>query len=320
MSKIMITAVVPVYNMENYIDRCMETLLNQTYSMYEVLLVDDGSTDNSIQICEEYAQKYGDKVRCIHKINGGLSSARNCGIEYARGQYIIFPDPDDWVESDYLEHFAELRTAYPNALVCTGYAVEYENGETIHTKKDSLKKFSRQNGLLRLIQTPSMGGFAWNKLYDLRIIQDNQLRFLDDVGTKEDLDFAARYIKCIDQVVYAPNYVTYHYFQRAGSATWSGYSQKRFEGLHVYEKIIADNPDDAKLIRAAKRSICSASLNLLAMYLKDEIEQPYQWEVLVNNIRNNCKTVFFDSSCNIKRKMAVLAAYINPCLVRFFYR
>ena len=320
MSKIMITVVVPVYNMEAYIDRCMATLLNQTYSMYEILLVDDGSTDNSMQLCEEYAQKYSDKVRCIHKKNGGLSSARNYGIDHARGQYIIFPDPDDWVELDYLERLAELRTTYPNALVCTGYIVEYENEESIHTQKNSLKEFSQQNGLLRLIQTPSIGGFAWNKLYDIRIIQDNQLRFLDNVGTKEDLDFAARYIKCIDQVVYAPNYATYHYFQRAGSATWSGYSQKRFDGLRVYEKIIADNLDHSELIRAAKSSVCSASLNLIAMYLKDEVEQPYQWEILVHNIRNNWKAVFFDSSCSLKRKLAVLAACINPHLVRLFYR
>lgn len=320
MSKVMITVVVPIYNMEAYIDRCMSMLLNQTYPMYEILLVDDGSTDNSTQICEKYVQKYSNKVRYIHKKNGGLSSARNCGIDHARGQYIIFPDPDDWVELDYLERLAELRNIYPNALVCTGYIVEYESGGAIHTEKDTMQVFNQRKGLLRLIQTPAIGGFAWNKLYDIRIIQNNQMRFLDDVGTKEDLDFAARYVKHIDEVVYAPNYVTYHYFQRVGSATWSGYSQKRFDGLRVYEKMIAANPDDSELICAAKSSICSASLNLIAMYLKDGINQPYQWEVLGDNIRNNWKAVLFDSSCSVKRKLAVLAARINLHLVKFFYR
>lgn len=320
MSEVMITVVIPVYNMEAYIDKCMETLLNQFYQEYEILLVNDGSTDNSTQICKEYAQKYSDKVRCVHKKNGGLSSARNCGIDHARGQYVVFPDPDDWVEPDYLERLVELRNAYPNALVCTGHIVEYENKASSQIGKKTIQVFSQQKGLLRLIQAPAIGGFAWNKLYDLRIIQDNRLRFLDDVGTKEDLDFAARYAKYVDEIVYAPNYATYHYFQRAGSATWSGYSQKRFDGLRVYEKMIAANPDDSELIREAKSCICSVSMNLIAMYLKDGIENPYQWEILACNIRNNWKNVFFSSSCSLKRKLAVLAARFNPHLVKFFYR
>lgn len=316
----MITAVVPVYNMEAYIDKSIATLLNQTYPYYEILLVDDGATDNSAALCETYAQKYRDKIRCLHKKNGGLSSARNYGIDHARGQYVIFPDPDDWVESDYLERLAELRNAYPDALVCTGHIVEFENGGNTYTTKGSIQLFCQQEGLLRLIQAPSIGGFAWNKLYDLSIIRNNQLRFLDDVGTKEDLDFAARYIKHVKEVIYAPNFVTYHYFQRAGSATWSGYSQKRFDGLRVYEKMIAANPNDLELIREAKSSICSSSLNLIAMYLNDGIKQPYNWDILVHNIRNNWKIYFRDSSCSFKRKLAVMAAYINPHLVKFFYR
>ena len=320
MSEVTITVVIPVYNMEAYIDKCMATLLNQFYQEYEILLVNDGSTDNSTQICEEYAQKYSDKVRCVHKKNGGLSSARNYGIDHARGQYVVFPDPDDWVEPDYLERLVELRNAYPNALVCTGHIVEYENKASSQIGKKNIQVFSQQKWLLRLIQAPAIGGFAWNKLYDLRIIQDNRLRFLDDVGTKEDLDFAARYAKYVDEIVYAPNYATYHYLQRAGSATWSGYSQKRFDGLRVYEKMIAANPDDSELIREAKSCICSVSINLIAMYLKDGIENPYQWEILACNIRNNWKNVFFSSLCSLKRKLAALAARFNPHLVKYFYR
>lgn len=320
MSEVTITVVIPVYNMEAYIDKCMATLLNQFYQEYEILLVNDGSTDNSTQICEEYAQKYSDKVRCVHKKNGGLSSARNYGIDHARGQYVVFPDPDDWVEPDYLERLVELRNAYPNALVCTGHIVEYENKASSQIEKKNIQVFSQQKGLLRMIKAPAIGGFAWNKLYDLRIIQDNRLRFLDDVGTKEDLDFVARYVKYVDEIVYAPNYATYHYFQRAGSATWSGYSQKRFDGLRVYEKMIAANPDDSELIREAKSCICSASINLIAIYLKEGIENPYQWEILACNIRNNWKNVFFSSSYSLKRKLAALAARLNPHLVKFFYR
>ena len=93
----MITVVVPIYNLSELLHRCMTTLLSQSGS-YEIILVDDGSTDKSPAMCDRYATEYQDKVRVIHKENGGLSSARNAGIEAARGKYIIFPDPDDWVE------------------------------------------------------------------------------------------------------------------------------------------------------------------------------------------------------------------------------
>ena len=105
----MISVIVPVYNMKIYLKRCMKTLIMQTQDNYEIILVDDGSTDGSSEICDEYAKENPDLIRVIHKENGGLSSARNAGIEEATGRYIIFPDPDDWVEPDYLKAFVELK-------------------------------------------------------------------------------------------------------------------------------------------------------------------------------------------------------------------
>lgn len=95
----MVSIVVPVYNMEKFLPRCMDTLVSQS-SDYEIILVDDGSTDRSPELCDDYRQRYPSLVRVIHKRNSGLSSARNAGIEAAKGTYVIFPDPDDWVESE----------------------------------------------------------------------------------------------------------------------------------------------------------------------------------------------------------------------------
>ena len=93
--EIKLTLAIPVYNMTPFLPRCMETMLAQTCQDFEILLVDDGSTDNSGQMCDDYAAKHSDFIRVVHKENGGLSSARNAGIDAAKGKYIIFPDPDD---------------------------------------------------------------------------------------------------------------------------------------------------------------------------------------------------------------------------------
>ena len=98
----LVSIIIPVYNVEQYLDQCMETVLGQTYSNLDIILVDDGSKDKSSQMCDEYVAK-DKRVKVLHKENGGLSSARNKGLELAKGQYIIFPDPDDYLEKDYIQ-------------------------------------------------------------------------------------------------------------------------------------------------------------------------------------------------------------------------
>ena len=103
----LISVVLPNYNIECYLDRCMEAVLNQTYSNLEILMVDDGSPDSCPQMCDRYAEQ-DSRVRALHKENGGLSDARNYGIARARGEYITCIDPDDYVDSDYVEHLYRL--------------------------------------------------------------------------------------------------------------------------------------------------------------------------------------------------------------------
>ena len=135
----MLTLVVPIYNKELYLPRCLDALLVQTCPDFEILLIDDGSTDGSGAICDRYAVAHPDMIRVIHKLNGGLSDARNTGIEAARGEWITFPDPDDWVEPHYVQTFLELLAEYPANLVCTGFWVDegdrrypgYAEGHTV---------------------------------------------------------------------------------------------------------------------------------------------------------------------------------------------
>lgn len=307
----MLTLAIPVYNMEQYLPRCMETMLAQTCQDFEILLVDDGSTDGSGPMCDAYAVGYSDFIRVIHKENGGLSSARNAGIDAAKGEFIIFPDPDDWVEPDYVEKLLEYHRQYDADLVCTGYFIDTE---TVYTpaKQDQLPiALSGAGAQKALLLPPQMGGFAWNKLYRLDLIRNNGLRFLDDVGITEDLDFAYRYLAFCRTICFAPSARTYHYFQRDGAATRSGFSRRKLDSLHTYEKIINDcqqtMPDMAQ---AAKDEICTTAVNLIWMYQNSKIKDTEAKKILLRRIRENLPAYLRGNRYGPGRKVqAVLAGF-----------
>lgn len=308
----MISVIVPVYNMKIYLKRCMKTLIMQTQDNYEIILVDDGSTDGSSEICDEYAKENPDLIRVIHKENGGLSSARNAGIEEATGRYIIFPDPDDWVEPDYLKALVELKKKYKTDLVCTGYSIDYDDNRKIIGLNESTVIMDQVKALESLFIPPCMNGFAWNKLYRLDIIKQNKLFFLDNVGTTEDLDFAYRYIKYSRSVVFAPNIASYHYYQRDGAATHSRFSEKMIDSIHTYEKIIGNEKDNIKITNAAKVEICNTSLNLLLAYYTAGENNRNLFNILVSHFRENIRYYMFTKKYNVGRKMQAALAWVSP--------
>lgn len=307
----MVSVVIPVYNMEQYLPRCMETMLAQTCLDFEILLVDDGSTDGSGSMCDAYAAGHPDFIRVVHKANGGLSSARNAGIDAAKGEFIIFPDPDDWVEPDYVEKLLEYRQQYDADLVCTGYYIDTETNCTPAKQDQQPITLTGAEAQKALLLPPQMSGFAWNKLYRLDVIREHNLRFLDDVGITEDLDFAYRYLAFCRTVCFAPSARTYHYFQRDGAATRSGFSRRKLGSLHTYEKIIADceqtMPD---LAQAAKDEICTTAVNLIWMYQNSKIKDTEAKKILLRRIRENLPAYLRGNRYGPGRKVqAVLAGF-----------
>lgn len=163
-----ISVIVPAYNAEKYLRRCIDSILAQTFTDFELLLIDDGSTDKSGEICDEYADKDA-RIRVFHKPNGGVSSARNVGLDNALGEYICFCDADDWVDTHWLQGFIE---AYPNDLIVQGFC--YKNPNQKNWEKCKINNECKKvlDALDYLHRVKNMG-YLWCRCFKSSIIKDN---------------------------------------------------------------------------------------------------------------------------------------------------
>lgn len=311
----MLTLVVPIYNMEKYLARCVDSLLGQTCRDFEIILVDDGSTDSSGTLCDSYGARYPELVRVIHKPNGGLSSARNAGIDAARGEWIVFPDPDDWAEPDYVEAFLHYQRQFQAQLVCLGHYVDTD--DVSEAKGPDLAPYLIEDKECQrsILLGPSFQGFSWNKIYRLDIIRANGLRFPEGMGTTEDVYFTYRYLAHCDRIVHAPGKRVYHYFQRNNSSTRSGYSPQKLGTLRTFEKIIADCEEhDPELARAAADIICTEAVNLIWMLVNSRQNAPEDMKYLRNQIRRTLPKYLHSGQYGIGRKIQAVLALMSPQL------
>ena len=182
-----ISIIVPVYKAEAYLHRCVDSLLAQTFVDFEIILIDDGSPDNSGTICDEYAKK-DTRIKVIHKENGGVASARQCGIDNAIGIYTIHADPDDWVEPTMLEELYNKAISEDADIVICDFYVSEEKGDTYREQK-FLKNNSQK--VLEDLLFHKLQGSLWNKLIKLTCYTDFNVRFVENLNYCED------YLVCI---------------------------------------------------------------------------------------------------------------------------
>ena len=183
--KALISIIIPVYKVEKYLEKCIQSVINQTYENLQIILVDDGSPDNCGKICDEYAKK-DHRIEVIHKSNGGLSDARNKGLEIAKGEYIGFIDSDDYIESDMYEVLYNLLKQY-NAYVsiCNFYTVS-QGKIAIKNAENGIKEYNRIEILKEVLLDNNIQSYAWNKLYKKELFDEIKYpvgKKYEDIGT-----------------------------------------------------------------------------------------------------------------------------------------
>ena len=237
----MISVILPIYKVEEYLPKCIDSLLAQTYPELEIILVDDGSPDGSPAICDSYAKK-DSRIIVIHQKNSGVSAARNAGLRAARGAYIGFVDPDDWVAPEMYEGLLAAMQESNAALAICGYEYYDETGNVDENRRYPVKanEVISQKEVMRRFSDmpPSIRHGVWNKLFLKSLLQGQE--FKEGLHSSEDVLFLTDYVNKIQNavVVHRPYY---NNLVRRGSATHGGLSIRSLaESFPVHEKMYVD--------------------------------------------------------------------------------
>lgn len=244
---IKVSIIVPCYGVEKYLDRCMDTLINQTLKDIEIILVDDGSPDRVPEMCDEWAAK-DSRVKVIHKQNGGLGFARNSGIEVATGEYIAFVDSDDYVSLNTYEDYYNAITNNDADVVFAGIIKEDRNGnwkKLIETDKisvlegkaswDYFKGMSSPMPYVKKEREHPMS--VWHSIYKTSIIRDNNIRFLSEREiVSEDLPFQLDFGKHCKRIVLLPD--AYYYYCLNGTSLSQSYNEKKYHNEKTLRNVL----------------------------------------------------------------------------------
>lgn len=239
MNNPLVSVVMPVYNVEKYVEKAINSVLNQTYSNFELILINDGSEDNSLEICKRFARE-DSRISIIDKINGGVSKARNDGIEKASGKYVMFIDSDDIIEKNMLQNMVSSAEGKSSDLVICGLFVDtFKNQELIDSYTISEKqniilgKYNVRKYFIKMIQNSNIYTL-WNKLYKLEIIKLHKLSFNCSLDFGEDLVFNFDYIYNIENI-FVDNNCYYHYIQdKDNDSLSSKYREDKIDIIKIW--------------------------------------------------------------------------------------
>lgn len=236
-----VSILVPVYNAAPFLHRCLDSIVNQTYTDLQVVIVNDGSTDNSRDICKEYADRYA-FIEAYHQENAGVSAARNALLNRIRGEYTIFVDSDDWIETDMIEGLMRYITEYDlDIAICGSIRESHDSATTVDTTYRTPLIEDREQIIRKFIFHNELNGSLWNKLVKTSLLHN--LRFPTDIWYGEDALIMWQVFQRADRIgtVDTPYY---HYRMNADSISHQLFGPKKISGHKVWETIYADTRRD----------------------------------------------------------------------------
>lgn len=310
-----ISIIVPVYNVEKYISKCLDSIVNQIYRNIEVIVVNDGSTDKSGLICDEYAEKYNN-IKVFHKENEGVSSARNLGIDNASGEYIAFVDPDDYIDKNMYEIlYKEIIKSKSDIAMCSFFYVK--ESEVIYTgNKEKTIILSKEEVIYKYFNgvNPFSGSFLWNKLFRRELFRD--IRLDTRLIIQEDTEVLLRIFDRINSLVYIDRPL-YFYLIRKGAATEGIISTGKLNTdislLKIYEYTEKNLPQ-YKSIALDNYSVCC--FNIIVEIIKNYEEYGYYYGTIIKRLKSMYFKILLDKNIMIKYKFHVGLIFINKNLYK----
>jgi len=311
MEKDLISIVVPIYNVEKYLKKCIDSIISQTYTNLEIILIDDGSPDNCGKICDEYAQK-DSRIKVIHKENAGVSQARNVGLDNASGKYITFVDSDDYIECEHIENLY-------NALKENNTQISQCNILKVNDKKEVLEKLGYKESQIKStkeILKESFGqhwvenAVVWNKIYDKKIFEG--IRY--PIGKIHEDEFVIyKVLYKVDKIALINEY-SYNYRKNKNSIMGRRFNVERFDILNAFEERLKffQERREVELYQTTMIAYLK-KMQEYYLYTKKYIEKSENIQLdLIKKYRKNYKKILKYNTINTIKKIKMLLFYIAP--------
>ena len=302
-----VSVIVPVYNVEEYLRHCLDSIISQTYKNLEIILIDDGSMDDSGRICDEYV-KNDKRIKVVHKENGGVSSARNAGIREVTSEYIVFIDSDDYVDANYVELLLNEIVSRDADIAITTHYVEYPNKMPVVRYEKERVVLNPHNAIDRMLYDEGIDISPWGKIYKKELfskIKYPEGRIFEDTAITPLLLMEAKKIAINNQP-------TYHYLiQNSNSITNSVFSGSKMELIDMTEgmceKVLEKYPD---LEKGTKRRIMFANLATLRQMVGVRVNNSLKKKIMTY-IKKNRMELLKDKRAGRRDKVAVLVTYLG---------
>ena len=318
-----VSIIVPIYNVEKYLDRCMNSLVNQTLKDIEIIMVDDGSPDNCPKMCDEWAKK-DSRIKVVHKKNGGLGYARNSGLDVAMGEYVAFVDSDDYVDLGMYEKLYKAAEENNNDAVFCGFKKEFSPNRFIECKEcDTYTEYSsdKMNELvLDFIAAPPHckseyihDMSVWHSIYKRSVIEENNIRFISERDyASEDIPFQIDFLKCCKKIGFIPN-IFYVYCYNGGSLTKS-FKPEKFKKIQALYYLLKERTQEIdKDSLRAKRLLIGYVRAMIRLIVTLEITKAQKLEyirnIITSNIWNEIKPIYKASFLPIHQRIMTSLIY-----------
>ncbi|WP_370827280.1 glycosyltransferase family 2 protein [Fournierella massiliensis] len=318
MDKPLISVIVPIYNVEKYLRRCIDSLVGQTYPNLEIVLVNDGSPDNCGEICDKYAQN-NENIKVLHQKNQGLSAARNNGVKYSRGEYICFVDPDDYLPNDsieYLQHIMEES----HADLAAGGRVTFKDNESVTIGKEinELWCYNTEEALSKICYAKRVGVSAWAKLYPRFFVE----QYPYPIGkVHEDLATTYKIVAQCEKVVVSSK-VVYYYFQRNDSIMNCSIREKHIEDgmAAAKEELEFMKKYYPSVVPAAKYRCCFKVIEYIPRLLKHTEQNAAYFKRLQNELRPFLFDIIKDGNASIGFKARCIIICVGYTPTRLLWK
>jgi glycosyltransferase involved in cell wall biosynthesis len=311
MDKPTVSIIVPIYKVEKELSKCVESILKQTYQEIEVILVDDGSPDRCPQMCDEFAQQ-DKRIKVIHKCNGGLSDARNAGLDLARGEFISFIDSDDWVAENFIEQLVvNIQDTDSDIAIC-GYTMVNEAGEAFDytTGGDDLEVIEHDEAIRELFAQQKFYCMMWMKLYRRELFDDVRFpkgKLYEDIAVSLPLFQKSR--RCV-----LLNEKLYYYLQRDRSIVNSTFHKNKLDMLEYIQEMIAYSHQQGHKydLEAEAFYLKGIWMLLLQAYKDSESEEARQAiDFLKKELKNHRSYIWKNRYIQKRRQFAMYAILLN---------